>query len=78
MYKKTDGLASSAKSTGLTNNASVAEDMKINLPTDNFISFKSESSTTITYNRDCVFDGRFSTRKTNAAFKKSICSESPA
>lgn len=46
MHKKTDGLASSAKPRGLTINKSMTEGMKINLPTDNFISFKGEVSTT--------------------------------
>lgn len=73
MHKKTDSLASSAKPTGLTINKSMTEAMKINLPTDNFISFKGEVSTNAnksTYTRDCVFDGRFRIGKTSAAFQK--------
>lgn len=73
MHKKTDGLASSAKPTGLTINKSMTEAMKINLPTDSFISFKGEVSTTTnksTYIRDCMFDGRFRSGKKSAAFQK--------
>lgn len=47
---------------GLTINKSSTEVMKINLPTDNFISFKGEVSATankLTYTRDFVFNGRF-------------------
>lgn len=73
MHKKTDGLASSAKPMGLTINKSMTEAIRINFPTDNFISFKGEVSTTAnksTYTRDCVFDRRFRTGKTTAAFQK--------
>lgn len=58
---------------GLTINKSSTEVMKINLPTDNFISFKGEVSATankLTYTRDFVFNGRFHTVKTSAAFQK--------
>lgn len=44
IHKKTDGLANSAKPIGLTINKSSTEVMKINLHTDNFISFKGEVS----------------------------------
>lgn len=80
MHKKTDSLASSAKPMGLTINKSMTEAMKINLPTDNFISFKGEVLTTAnksTYTRDCVFDGRFRIGKTVLHFKNSVCNESP-
>lgn len=58
---------------GLAINKSMTKAMKINLPTDNFISFKGKVSTTAnksTHTIDSVFDGRFITGKTSAAFQK--------
>lgn len=52
---------------------SSSEVMKINLPTDNFISFKGEVSGTANKSpstRDYVFDGTFQTVKTSAAFQQ--------
>lgn len=51
----------------------MTEAMKINLPTDNFISFKGQVSTIAnksTFIRDFVFDGRFRRGNTSAVFQK--------